>query len=125
MTPIVSLRGIRKSFGAVEVLHGVDFEVRPGEVHVLAGENGAGKRPSSDVPPEPAGSSLVRRPVRRSLLQAVTGRAANAPSGARPHDPRVGWGRPIGSQQSVGRTADANAIDDIAPPRPERLRARL
>ena len=41
--PIVSMRGIRKSFGPVEVLHGVDFAVRPGEVHVLAGENGAGK----------------------------------------------------------------------------------
>jgi len=40
---LVSLRGIRKSFGPVEVLHGVDFDVRPGEVHVLAGENGAGK----------------------------------------------------------------------------------
>jgi ribose transport system ATP-binding protein len=41
--PIVSMRGIRKSFGTVEVLHGVDFTVLPGEVHVLAGENGAGK----------------------------------------------------------------------------------
>jgi ABC-type sugar transport system ATPase subunit len=41
--PIVALRGIHKSFGSVEVLHGVDFEVLPGEVHVLAGENGAGK----------------------------------------------------------------------------------
>jgi len=41
--PVVSLRGIRKAFGPVEVLHGVDFDVRPGEVHVLAGENGAGK----------------------------------------------------------------------------------
>ncbi len=41
--PIVSARGIRKAFGPVEVLHGVDFDVRPGEVHVLAGENGAGK----------------------------------------------------------------------------------
>jgi ABC-type sugar transport system ATPase subunit len=37
------MRGIRKSFGPVEVLDGVDFEVLPGEVHVLAGENGAGK----------------------------------------------------------------------------------
>jgi ABC-type sugar transport system ATPase subunit len=37
------MRGIRKSFGPVEVLHGVDLTVRPGEVHVLAGENGAGK----------------------------------------------------------------------------------
>ena len=43
MTPIVSMRGIRKSFGPVEVLHGVDFDVRAGEVHVVAGENGAGK----------------------------------------------------------------------------------
>ena len=41
--PAVVMRSIRKSFGAVEVLHGVDFDVLPGEVHVLAGENGAGK----------------------------------------------------------------------------------
>ncbi|WP_208347491.1 sugar ABC transporter ATP-binding protein [Pseudaestuariivita rosea] len=34
---------IRKSYGPVEVLHGVDFDVRPGEVHALLGENGAGK----------------------------------------------------------------------------------
>lgn len=40
-----ALRGIelRKSFGGVEVLHGVDIELRPGEVHALVGENGAGK----------------------------------------------------------------------------------
>ena len=42
-TPVVSMRGIRKSFGPVEVLRGVDFDVLPGEVHVVAGENGAGK----------------------------------------------------------------------------------
>jgi len=41
--PVVCMRGIRKSFGSVEVLHGVEFDVLPGEVHVLAGENGAGK----------------------------------------------------------------------------------
>ncbi len=39
----MSLRAVRKSFGPVEVLHGVDVDVLPGEVHVLAGENGAGK----------------------------------------------------------------------------------
>jgi ribose transport system ATP-binding protein len=42
-SPLVTMRGIRKSFGPVEVLHGVDFTISPGEVHVLAGENGAGK----------------------------------------------------------------------------------
>jgi ABC-type sugar transport system ATPase subunit len=43
VVPLVHMRGVRKSFGPVEVLHGVDFDLRPGEVHVLAGENGAGK----------------------------------------------------------------------------------
>jgi len=41
--PIVEMTGIVKSFFGVDVLHGVDFDVRPGEVHALVGENGAGK----------------------------------------------------------------------------------
>lgn len=41
--PILSLTGICKSFGEVAVLHGVDLDVRCGEVHALVGENGAGK----------------------------------------------------------------------------------
>ena len=42
-TPILSCRRLRKSFGPIEVLHGIDLDVRPGEVHALLGENGAGK----------------------------------------------------------------------------------
>lgn len=41
--PILRLEGITKSFGAVEALRGVDFEVRAGEVVGLVGDNGAGK----------------------------------------------------------------------------------
>jgi len=36
-------RGVRKSFGGITALRGVDFSVRPGSVQALIGENGAGK----------------------------------------------------------------------------------
>ena len=40
---ILEMKDIVKSFYGVTVLRGVNFGVRPGEVHVLLGENGAGK----------------------------------------------------------------------------------
>jgi len=41
--PLLRMRGITKSFFGVEVLSGIDLDVRAGEVHALVGENGAGK----------------------------------------------------------------------------------
>lgn len=41
--PLVTLRGIQKSFGPTHVLKGVNFTVRPGQIHALLGGNGAGK----------------------------------------------------------------------------------
>src|SRR5207245_9530442 len=40
--PVLRLRGVTKWFPGVQALRGVDFDLRPGEVHVLFGENGAG-----------------------------------------------------------------------------------
>ena len=41
--PVLSLRKISKSFGAIKALTEVDLELEPGEVLGLMGDNGAGK----------------------------------------------------------------------------------
>jgi ribose transport system ATP-binding protein len=41
--PIMTLASLRKSFGPVQALKGVDVLIYPGEVHAIVGENGAGK----------------------------------------------------------------------------------
>jgi len=42
-TERLSVRGLRAEAGGVEILHGIDLEVAPGEVHVVMGPNGSGK----------------------------------------------------------------------------------
>jgi phospholipid/cholesterol/gamma-HCH transport system ATP-binding protein len=39
----LAVRGLRKNFGGQEVLKGIDFEVRPGEIFVIMGPSGSGK----------------------------------------------------------------------------------
>ena len=41
--PVLTAESLTKRFGAVRALHDVSLEFRPGEVHALIGENGAGK----------------------------------------------------------------------------------
>jgi D-xylose transport system ATP-binding protein len=41
--PLLECRGVSKSFGAVQALDHIDFEVKHGEVMALVGDNGAGK----------------------------------------------------------------------------------
>jgi ABC-2 type transport system ATP-binding protein len=45
----VQVRGLRMSYGATQVLCGVDFEVRYGEVFCLLGPNGAGKTTTLEI----------------------------------------------------------------------------
>jgi len=40
---MLELRGVESGYGETRVLHGLDFSVRAGSVHVLLGRNGAGK----------------------------------------------------------------------------------
>jgi branched-chain amino acid transport system ATP-binding protein len=42
-TPLLEVRSIRAGYGPIEVLHGVDFQVYPGQVAALLGPNGGGK----------------------------------------------------------------------------------
>ena len=41
--PIVSVKGVSKSFGKVVACKNISLDIYPGEVHTLLGENGAGK----------------------------------------------------------------------------------
>ncbi|ADD44299.1 sugar ABC transporter ATP-binding protein [Stackebrandtia nassauensis] len=68
-SPLVRLTGIRKSFLGNEVLHGVDLDVAPGEVHALVGENGAGKSTLMKIlagvyRPDAGGLEVDGQPVR-------------------------------------------------------------
>ncbi|WP_424986979.1 sugar ABC transporter ATP-binding protein [Microbulbifer sp. S227A] len=48
-TPVVSVRGLAKSFGGKTVVSGVTFDLMPGEVLALVGENGAGKSTTKNM----------------------------------------------------------------------------
>jgi ribose transport system ATP-binding protein len=79
---LLTLRGIRKSYGSIEVLHGIDMHVDAGEVVALLGENGAGKSTVSNlisgvVQPDSGTMSLLDKPYApkspRAALDAGVG----------------------------------------------------
>ena len=74
-TPLVEMRGVRAAYDGIDVLHGIDLAVGPGQVMAILGPNGAGKSTTLKVLAglHPAASGDV----------LVAGRRVN---GARPDD---------------------------------------
>jgi ABC-2 type transport system ATP-binding protein len=71
--PAIEVQGLRKSYGAVEAVRGVDLEVETGEIFALLGPNGAGKTTTVEIleghRPRTAGdvSVLGHDPAKREL----------------------------------------------------------
>lgn len=91
VAPAIRVRGIEKSFKALEVLRGVDFDVAPGSIFALLGSNGSGK------------TTLVR--ILSTLVKADAGSAtvqgfdvATAPGEVR---------------QSISLTGQFAAVDEV------------
>lgn len=75
-TPVIQLRDLRKRFGEVAAVDGVDLTIRPGEVVALLGPNGAGKTTTVDLAlglsvPTSGGARLFGEEPRAAV---VTGR---------------------------------------------------
>ncbi|MDQ0467769.1 sugar ABC transporter ATP-binding protein [Labrys wisconsinensis] len=69
--PLLAMTGVVKSFGGVQALRGVDFDLKAGEIHALLGENGAGKSTLMNVlagvhAPDEGAMAIDGAPVRFS-----------------------------------------------------------
>src|ERR1700678_4054353 len=77
--PLLHIRGVAKTFGAVRALRSADLEVRAGEIHGLMGANGAGKstlvKIITGVFPADGGQISVKG-VARSFRSPAEARAA-------------------------------------------------
>jgi ABC-type polar amino acid transport system ATPase subunit len=89
--PIVALSGLRKSFGSLEVLKGIDLEVHPGEHVVLFGPSGSGKSTLL------RSINLLEAPTAGSLI--VDGKEY---AKGRPGAPPAPRGKPLELRRAVG-----------------------
>jgi branched-chain amino acid transport system ATP-binding protein len=118
MKTLLELRGLTSSYGRIQALHGIDLEVREGELVALVGANGAGKttllRAISGVQPASGGvicfdgREIVRMPpssrVREGICQVPEGRQVFGPMSVE-DNLRLG---------AFVRSGDAAVGDDLA-----------
>ncbi|MEB3421034.1 ABC transporter ATP-binding protein [Salipiger marinus] len=84
---MLTVEGLRSRYGRIEVLHGLDLEVRSGEIVTVVGANGAGKttllrclsgtQPASEGSIVFRGENLARVPAHRRLARGL----AQSPEG--------------------------------------------
>ncbi|MFE7139111.1 ABC transporter ATP-binding protein [Streptomyces sp. NPDC057644] len=89
--PAIRVRGLEKSYGKLDVLRGVDFDVEPGSIFALLGSNGAGK------------TTTVR--ILATLLKAEAGTA-----GVHGFDVAT---QPAQVRESISLTGQFAAVDEI------------
>jgi ABC-2 type transport system ATP-binding protein len=89
--PALRVRGLEKSYGKVEALRGVDFDVAPGHIFALLGANGAGK------------TTVVK--ILSTLLKADTGTAS-----VNGFDVAT---QPANVRESISLTGQFAAVDEI------------
>ena len=65
--PLLALRGVRAGYDGIEVLHGVDLAVAPGEVLAVLGPNGAGKTTTLRVIAGPVSYTHLTLPTNREV----------------------------------------------------------
>jgi len=86
----LTIAGLRAAVGGTEILHGIDLELRSGEVHAIMGPNGAGKSTLSHVLMGRAGYEVLDGSVRLDgveLLGLDTYERAQAGLFLAPQDP--------------------------------------
>ena len=49
MNPVIEIRGLRKSYGALDVVKGLSLTIQKGEIFAILGPNGAGKTTTVEI----------------------------------------------------------------------------
>ena len=78
--PAIALRGVRKNFGSVQAVRGIDLDISSGEIVAFLGPNGAGKTSTIDITlglSQPSAGTVAvyglhpRQAISRGLVSAV------------------------------------------------------